>query len=631
MKKLFILLFLLGSSNCVFSQSEYPQVTKIKQKCYEIYNKLEQPSQNAKDLVYKKIDYICDSIVNASTLDYPYIDLQLVSKKQIVEVAQRMVERDLVKQKEVAELAEKKRIEEEARAKIEAERIAAEKAKKAERIAAEKHKKELILASLPAAKEKVLFSAKKYEDMFPVEAYQICNDIFKMYLEGSLRHIKTKTANGVEYMGWVDLSGIPCGIAQISKPVRPGVESVYTGIFYKGKPIFGQLKLWSPESGEKYTRNSFTDLQNITYNSKPTYVLYNENGEYLVRFDGNGNPDGVFVGPSDYRILKGSNEIADIGSNEITIKKLYNYFLQQHPQTATKIVENFPLSTDRTYTGGWKDGEPDGVGVIKTNPWQYLCLNASNGIIINSMWLYPTKAQCRIYNNNNEIYSDYTCSRYSINGVLVPHNNNGVGMWVYHDHQRFELATMRLKEGISIDPANPSEEILFDYLNSSVIKTDIGYAYFRNYDIDGKPTDFAGIGAKGTFTIEHFDTTSMQHIIKILGNSGQYFEGYKLSDNSYIGVLYGQGNYIYIGYVDDDLKYKGEGYLLDATDGTIMRQGIWNSENMNLQESRKVKDFIDGIYPTIISEVLAKNKEVLNKNSIKLAPSVRFEFPSFQQ
>ena len=71
--------------NLGYSQDKYPQVTKIKQNCYEIYDKMGESPSEVKDMVYKKINHICDSIVNASSLDYPYIDLQVMSKKGIVD------------------------------------------------------------------------------------------------------------------------------------------------------------------------------------------------------------------------------------------------------------------------------------------------------------------------------------------------------------------------------------------------------------------------------------------------------------------------------------------------------------------------------------------------------------------
>ena len=518
------------------------------------------------------------------------------------------------------------------RLRLEAE---AEKAREKERLRleaeAENRRKEILLASIPAAKEKALSLANKHEDIFPVEAYQMCNDIFDMYINGALRHIKTKTANGVEYMGWVDLSGLPYGIAKITKPINADVESVYTGIFYKGKPIGGELKIWTPKTKEKRSIHGFINLQKKPYNSKPTYVRYQQNGYHIMRIDGNGSVDGVCI-DSEYSLMKNSAPIVKINHHDTgkVLKQLYNYFTQQQPQTSTKVVENFPLNETFVYTGGWKDGEPDGVGVIKRDYNEYEYQNVINGVVANSIWLrgnYPPVYE--MHSNNNEGYVNLRVNAKETNGLLFPHNNNGIGLMSQNDLQTFTLATIRLHDSISITPTQVPDKLIYNIINRCYVKSDSGYVYFCNVDLDGKYIDFAGVGANGTFTIEQLDKASQKLHIKILGNTGIYFEGHKLSDNSYIGVLYGEGNYIYVGYVDDELNYKGEGYLLDSTDGTIMRQGIWDKKN--LTESRQVKNNINNIYPTIISEILAKNKQVLNKNSIKLAPSAIFNFPSFQK
>ena len=110
--------------------------------------------------------------------------------------------------------------------------------------------------------------------------------------------------------------------------------------------------------------------------------------------------------------------------------------------------------------------------------------------------------------------------------------------------------------------------------------------------------------------------------MKIMAKDGTYFEGLRLSDNQWIGVHYGKGNYIYVGYFSgNDIYYKGEGYLIDMNDGEIMQQGIWDGE---LKMSSNIVDKINSVYPINITEVLSKNKRVLNENSVKLAPTVKF-------
>ena len=643
MKKVLVFLCFLTIGNILFAQDQYPQVTKFKQKCYEIYDKMGLPSSDVKDLVYKNIDHICDSIVGASSLEYPYIDLQVVPKKKLVETAISRAEIEITRIKEKQAQEEKERLEKEAReAQLKAEREAQAKKEQeererkekeeAERIAAEKAKIAELETKLPNAINNALTYASQYDEIFNAEAYKMFMNIFDMHLNGKLKYTNTKTTDGVEFVGWVNESGIPNGYAIVTKHLDANVDYVYSGIFYDGKPILGELKTWAPRYGQIAAKLfGFINLQNKPYNGKPTYVMavVNDNRK-MMRYDGNGKVDGLLMEEYYYRIVKDTEEIIDVVSADEkgTTKKIYDYYTKQYPQTATKVVEGFPLDDKQVYTGGWKDGNPAGTGVRKVSFRKYAFIDfAENGAMKQVFDLDAERFTYYSMTNNDNVWFIHNGAKYGANGVLVPHDNMGIGIAFSYrrtdDDEDYEIALVKT----SSDKPYELNEISYDYLNSFSINLQAGYIYFQRYDLNGEEIDFIGINCKkGTYTMRQFDKTRNQRIIKLMCKDGTYFEGNIVSENMYLGVHYGRGEYVYVGYVDADVKYNGEGYLLDSNDGEIMRQGLWN--NNNLSETRDVKLNIDDRYPINKSEVLTTNKTILNKNSGKLSTIVKFDFPN---
>lgn len=626
-----------------YSQDKYPQVTKIKQKCYEIYDKMGESPSEVKDMVYKKINHICDSIVNASSLDYPYIDLQVMSKKGIVETAKRYADAELAKIKAAQDLKEKKRLEMEARqTKLKAEQEEREKKAaeeqalrekaEAERIAAEKAKYAELETKLPNAINNALQYASQYDEIFNAEAYKKFMEIFDLHLNAKLKHINTKTSDGIEFVGWINEKGIPYGYAIVTKHLDANIDYVYSGIFYEGKPIWGELKTWAPRYGVTAVKIiGSVNLQNKPYNGKPTYVIGNiDDNRKFMRYDGNGKIDGLLMEEYKYRLVKDTAEIADLISadEKKTSKQLYDYFTLQTPQTASKVVEAFPLDNNRIYTGGWKDGKPAGAGVtnIGFRKYAYMVFG-DDGALKRVVELDGDKDSYYSMMNGNEVWFNHNGGKSRTDGLLVPHNNFGVGLaFSYHkteDEEKYILSTVRTES----DRPSELNQISYKYLKSLTVNLKSNYVYFENNDVGENEIDFMGINnKKGTFTIRQFDKLKNERTIKLMCNDGSYFEGRVISDNIYLGVHYGRGEYVYVGYVDADVKYNGEGYLLDSNDGEIMRQGLWN--NNNLSETRDVKLNIDDRYPINKSEVLTTNKTILNKNSGKLSTIVKFDFPN---
>ena len=634
----------LTAVSTLYAQDKYPQVTKFKQKCYEIYDNMGEAPSEMKDLVYKKINHLCDSIVNASSLEYPYIDLQLMPKKRLVETAKSyaVIEYTQIKEKQAREEQEKLereaqvakfRAEREARAKREKEEREKREKEEAERKAAEMTKLAELEANLPNGINQTLKFAREYDEIFNAEAYEKIMDIFDMYLNGKLKHTNTKTSNGIEFVGWVNDNGIPYGFAIVTKHLDANIDYVYSGLFYDGKPIFGELKTWAPRHGITAAKIvGFVNLKNQPYNNKPTFAFAEINDSYnMMRYDSNGKIDGLLMEYYVYRIVKDTQIIANINTSvdkEKTLKQLYDYFIPNYPQTATKVVEAFPLGNGQIYTGGWKDGKPAGAGVSYLDYEKYaFMVNGDDGTLKCVVELDADKQSYYNMMNTDNLWYMHNRRRGVTSGLLVPHNNFGIGIaFSYNksdDEDEFTLSTVKT------DSDNPSteNEISYKYLKSFTINLKSGYIYFKNIGLNGEELDFMGINCKkGTYTIRQSNKANNKRIIKLMCNDGTYFEGDIISNNEYLGVHYGKGNYVYVGYVDDDVKYNGQGYLMDATDGEIMRQGLWN--NNNLTTTMDLKNSIDIRYPINKTAVLETNKNILDKEPIKLAPAVKFEFPN---
>jgi len=730
--------------NLGYSQDKYPQVTKIKQKCYEIYDKMGESPSEVKDMVYKKINHICDSIVNASSLDYPYIDLQVMSKKGIVETAKRYADAEI---KAAQDLKEKKRLEMEARqAKLKAEQEEREKnaAEEAKKLAVKKKeifdefvnkvdiakqlteqqqqkvyqrichlsdslivvtknmdkddfystysvyseckpgtvavldlrsiryaidhkvtayakyvyetdlknqveaaKKEFtekkgvaIKANLQTYLSNAIEYAKLNDLHFNAKAYKQFEKILDMFLNDQLEHISVQVTPNMKFYGWVDQNGKPYGPAIIIKKYSEdhylgyqygsiNSERYYDGVFFDGKPIYGAMARHSGYATTIYTRG-FTDFYGKATQGTRSFMHYNENNRLMASVDVNGKCDGLSVG-SYVTLMKAGKDIQTLFTDEDTMLPLYNYMTKGQTNPDVKMVNNFEIEPDVKYTGEWKDGAPAGSGVTYYgySKGDLLMFEKKNTLGEREKVCFITDGKYQEANETDKGSNSIYVTSHERGAICFPAGNNNVGYELIHTNEQLTMQTLMMQTMAPMKKAEDYDNLNKQFIGKKFNITNRVMRYeFYPYDGEGAPSyTYVGFTTGGSYTIKTVDEQERMHFKRRV-NGTYTFEGIQLDDKNFIGVYYDYGQFVYIGHMvegdQESFIKQGAGYLIDANDGEIMRQGIW--ENNSLVTTQDVKSSINAEINVDITAICAKDKAIKKGPTRKLATGVTSVF-----
>lgn len=473
--------------------------------------------------------------------------------------------------------------------------------------------------------------AKLFDEHYNAEAYKLFVKIKEMILNGQLEYTYNEITPVLKFYGWVDHNGVPYGPARIVRTYKAqwstystsSFDIWYDGVFYAGKPIYGRI-----ESEDNYnpTMNGFMDTSlKATQNSR-SFMRYKS---LMASMDRYGKADGVRVG-DDVTFMKSGKYQAENFYGSVfyqeDIAKFYNHITKNTPQSDAKVVQNFEIEPGVIYTGGWKDGAPYGCGVTLQQGVLIGDNKKSDGSserYVISQSRYDEAKESEKGWHSTSIMSDKRL------GISFPKNNKNVGYEFVHTSKSFDVYTLVEKIPASVDTLDNYRHQNMHYLGHRfTIESGIMRCYY--YPLGGKAVPnytYVGISPKGSYTIEAWDENNnhkyMQRVI-----DSYTFEGKKLTDNEYLGVYYDKEQFIYIGHLlqinNGKMIKNGLGYLIDANDGEIMRQGVWNNDA--LTQNQQVKETINAELSVDISELVARYKKDKNNTNKKLPQSVSAQF-----
>lgn len=499
--------------------------------------------------------------------------------------------------------------------------------------------------------------ASSYDEHFNANAYKKFEQIIDMFLSNQLEYIVEQVAPRTTFYGWVDKNGKPYGPAIIIKKYSKdhylgyqygsiNSERYYDGVFFDGKPIYGAMAKLSG-SLEDVDMRGFMNFQGRATQGKRSYMRYRGSYEgFMASVDVNGNRDGISVG--DYVYLDRSGDRTAMLINQEEMMPLYNYMTNGQPSTGLKIVDNFFLKPNVTYTGEWKDGAPAGSGVT-LHKGQSLTFEKRNSLGKKEKVCRITKSTyLRTENRHTETsYQETNSTDKGFNNIYVSHNgrtaigipagNNNVGYEVIQTLDKLSMYTLMIPTTTPIEKIEDVQTEQKQKIGKQFEFSDrvMQYTFYPYYGEGATSYTCVKLTTGGSYTIESIDDQK-RHILQKRVNGAYTFEGMQLADNKFIGVYYDNNSqYVYIGHMSADedgaLEKSGAGYQIDVNDGEIMQQGIWANNVLN--SNMAVKESVNAEISVDLSAICAKNKVIKKASTRKLATGVSagFDFRFFEQ
>lgn len=474
--------------------------------------------------------------------------------------------------------------------------------------------------------------AQLNDEHFNAKAYQQFAQIAKMYMNGELEHTYQEITPNLRIYGWVDKTGVLYGPARVIRTYKAYYSTYrstsfdvwYNGVFYAGKPIYGKIE---GEDNYDPTMNGFIDISLKATQNNRAFMQYKS---LMASMDKSGKVDGLKVGNWVY-FMKSGKELAFFSSpnDKEDLATFYNYIKSNQPQSDIKTVQNFEIEPGVIYTGGWKDGAPYGCGAT-----------LQQGVLIGDNKKSDGSTERYIISNSRyDETKDSDKGWYSTSimphkrlGVCFPKNNNNVGYEFIHTDEAIEMYTFVEKISTSVDTLDGYTGQHKHYLGNyfEISKGGVMRHYFYPFEGSSAPKyTYMGVSPLGSFTIQYRDDNNILKFKKGVKDS-YTFEGNKLTEDEYIGVYYDKEQFIYIGHMlltsDGQMIKHGLGYLIDANDGEIMRQGIWNRNTFT--QNQTTKETINAEIAIDINAIIKQYQKLQNasKKKIALETSTSFDF-----